>query len=290
MLAEVRTAILVVIAALVLVTPRDSMAHPVDDRTLRSDSAIVVHTDRIASRIERGAVIVDVPVTYPDSSIVVGATTTWRLQLRDGSTVDLLPRNPRVRRTAKLLEPSQNFALWGRGPVARTIEFRHPLDSAMLSRVTGNLSSVTLTLQTDRLLMRRIASFSTRSGGTFAHQGARLHMSAVVDSQFALSFSYVRLPEGTDGLPWTLSFASVPLLAVIPSDGSAALPLTATRPDNDSGMRSPYWVLPGNEMAGYAGTLIPARARTVAGDGTVVAIAGDFAGRVARSIQAPHTP
>jgi hypothetical protein len=288
--AEVRTAMLVVIAALVLVTPRDSMAYQVDDRTLRPDSAMIIHTDRIASRIERGAVIVDVPVTYPDSSYVVGATTTWRLQLRDGSTVDLLPRNPRVRRTAKLLEPEENFALWGRGPVARILAFRYPLDSATLTRVVGNLSSVTLALHTDRLLMRRTATFPADVGGTVAHEGVRLHLEAAEDARFATSASSVWIPAGIDRrIPNTVAFASGPWLALVPTDGSAVRPLTGARNDHSAEMRTPSWVLPGNEIHGSAGSLIPAGA-PMAGGGSVVAIAGDYAGRIAQAIRAPYKP
>jgi hypothetical protein len=289
--ARARTAALLVIAACVLITPRDSMARPVDGRTLERDAALHIDSSRTTARVEQRGVFVDVPVTYPDSSIVVAATTSWRLHLRDGSVIDLWTRGVRVRRTAKLLQPDESLASWGRGAAQRVLQFRNPLDSATLARVEGNLMRVSLAMETDRLTMHRRGAFASRDGGTVAHDGVRLRLEPVAaDGRFATSVSYVRVPAFTERLPWTVAYANVPLLAWLPPDGSPARYLKAAEPrDGDSGMRSGSWVLPGNDMQGFPAALMPSDGTPAVG-GTVVAIAADYAGRVTLPISAPARP
>ncbi len=289
--ARARTAALLVIAACVLITPRDSMARPVNGRTLQRDTALRIDTSRITARVEQRAVLVDVPATYPDSSIVVAATTSWRLHLRDGSVIDLWPRSVPVRRTAKLLQPDESLASWGRGAAQRVLQFRYPLDSATLARVEGNLVRVSLAMETDRLAMHRRGAFASRDGGTVAHHGVRLRLEPVAaDGRFATSVSYVQIPTSTERLPWTVAYASVPLLSWLPPDGSPARYLKAAEPRaGDSGMRSGSWVLPGNDMQGFAAALMPSDGTPTVG-GTVVAIAADYAGRVTLPISAPARP
>jgi len=289
--ARARTAALLVIAACVLVTPRDSMARPVDGRTLQRDTALHIDTSGVIARVDQRAVLVDVPVTYPDSSIVVAATTSWRLHLGDGSIIDLWRRGVPVRRTAKLLQPDESLAAWGRGTAQRVLQFRFPLDSATLGRVEGNLVRVSLAMEIDRLAMHRRGAFASHDGGTVAHKGVRLRLEpATSDGRFATSVSYVRVPAFTERLPWTVAYANVPLLAWLPPDGSSARYLKAAEPRaGDSGMRSGSWVLPGTDMQGFAAALMPSDGTPAVG-GTVVAIAADYAGRVTLPISAPVRP
>lgn len=288
--ASVRTAVLFVIAALVLVTPRDSMARPVDDLLVRPDSATIIDTARIESRIEHGAVIVNVPVTYPDSSLVVAATVGWRLQLRDGNTIDLPPNGSIMRRTAAPLKPEEYIASWGRGRVSRLLNFRYPLDSAMMLRVTSNLTSVSMQLQVERVAMRRVASMPAKEGGTLRYEGTRFHLDATQDhGRFETTFSHVDLPE-VRRTPWTVWFASSPIFGFLPAGGGAMRVLKFELLSHGGDFfRRGGWVLPGNEMQGAAG-MLSADGEPLEDDGTVVAIAGAYAGRTDAAIRAKATP
>lgn len=290
MRAGVRTAVLFVIAALVLVTPRDSMARPVDDRTVRPDSATIIDTAGIESRIEHGAVVVNVPVTYPDSSLVVATTVGWRLQLRDGSNIDLLPNGVSVRRTAAQLKPEEHIASWGRGRVSRILKFRYPLDSATMLRVASSLASVSMQLQVERVAMRRVASMSAKEGGTLAYEGTRFHLDGVQDhARFETTFSHVDLPK-VRRTPWTVWFASIPIFVFMPVDSGAMRMLEfELHSRNGDFFRRGGWVLPGNEMQGAAG-MLSADGEPLEDGGRIVAIAGAYAGRTNTAIRATSTP
>ncbi len=289
--ASVRTAVLCVIAALVLVAPRDSMARPVDDHTARPDSATIIDSARIEARIEHAAVIVNVPVSYPDSSVVVAAAVRWRLQLRDGSAIDLWPNGVSVRRTATLLKPEDNIASWGRGRVSRILKFRYPLDSSTMRRATGNLVSVSMQLQVERVSMRRIASMAAKDGGTIAYEGTRFHLDGAQDhARFQTTFSHVDLPDALRRTPWTVWFSSIPIFGFLPADGGAMRVLQFDlHSRNGDFFRRGGWVLPGNDMQGAAGTL-SADGEPLRDDGRVVALAGAYAGRTDAAIRVASTP
>ena len=276
--------------AMVLVTPRVSMARPVDDRTVRPDSATIIDTAGIESRIEHGAVVVNVPVTYPDSSLIVATTVGWRLQLRDGSTIDLLPNGVSVRRTAAQLKPEEHIASWGCGRVSRILKFRYPLDSATMLRVASSLACVSMQLQVERVAMRRVASMSAKEGGTLAYEGTRFHLDGVQDhARFETTFSHVDLPEARR-TPWTVWFASIPIFVIMPADSGAMRMLEfELHSRNGDFFRRGGWVLPGNEMQGAAG-MLSADGEPLADGGRIVAIAGAYAGRTDTAIRATSTP
>ncbi|MES3032461.1 MAG: hypothetical protein V4813_00540 [Gemmatimonadota bacterium] len=279
--------------ALLLVVPtgmamRSPGPHdPVMGHATQSDAAMIVHTDRVVSRIDRRAVVVEMPVTYPDSSVVSAVTVAWRLQLRDGSAIHLLPGGARVRRGTLLLQPEGNVALWGRGPVTRTLEFHFPLDSLTLAQVAGNLTEVTMALETDRVTMRRIASFAAAEGGTVAFDGGRLRIGAVgPDGRFPMHTSSVGTPPGVSTLPWSATYLARPILALQSGDARDVRVLKPVGAATRAGMRSGSWVLPGNEMRGHAAVLVPAGS-TAPVTGNVIALAGVYAGRSERAIRAP---
>jgi hypothetical protein len=281
-----RNALLLVVPA--GMTMRSPGTHdPVTKITARSDAAMIVHTDRIVSRIDRRAVVVDMPVTYPDSSVISAVTVTWRLQLRDGSAIDLLPGGARVRRGAVLLQPEENVALWGRGPVTRMLEFRFPLDSATLARVDGNLTEVTMALEADRVTMRRIASFAAAEGGTVAFDRGRLRIGAVrPDGRFPMHTSSVWLPPGLSTLPWSATYIARPIVALQAGNDRDVRVLKPVDCNCRDGMQSGSWVLPGNEMRGHVADLVPVGS-TAPVTGHVIALAGVYAGRIEQAIRAP---
>ena len=281
-----RNAVLLVVPAVMTMKSPETY-DPAMGHTARSDAAMVVHTDRIVSRIDRRAVVVDIPVTYPDSSVVSALTVAWRLQLRDGSTMDLLPGVARVRRGAVLLQPEENVAQWGRGPVTRMLEFRFPLDSATLARVDGNLSAVTMALETDRVSMRRIASFAAAEGGTVAFGGGRLRVGAVgPDGRFPMHTSSVGIPPGVSTLPWSATYIARPIVALQSGNDRELRVLKPVDVATRASMQSGSWVLPGNEMRGHVSALVPAGSSAPL-TGNVVALAGEYAGRIEQVIRAP---
>lgn len=281
----VRTALLLVGPAVMPVTRFDPMAD-LPTAAAQTDSALTVHADRIMARIEQRAVIVDVPVTYPDSSVVAAATVAWRLQLRDGSAVQLLPGGARVRRGATLLTPEANVALWGRGPVTRTLEFRYPLDSATLARVEGNLAAVTMALETDRVAMHRVTTFPVTQGGTVALDGTRLLIGAVDEGQFEARVSHVWIPNAISRIPWSAAYVARPILAVQTAPSGAVRVLEAQDETvAGRGATSGSWVLPGNTMRSRDAVLVPTGVAAPV-TGNVVAYAGDYGGHLERAIRA----
>ncbi len=284
--SSARNALLLVAPAVMARTSPGTL-DPVTKITTRSDAGMIVRTDRIVSRIDRRAVVVEMPVTYPDSSVVSAVTVAWRLQLRDGSAIDLLPGGARVRRGAVLLTPEENVALWGRGPVTRMLKFRFPLDSATLARVDGNLTAVTVALETDRVTMRRIASFAAVEGGTVAFEGGRLRIGAVgPDGRLPMHASSVWMPPGLSTLPWSATYIARPLVALQSGNDRELRVLKPVDCNCRGGMLSGSWVLPGNEMRGHVAALVPV-GRTAPVTGHVIALAGVYAGRIEQTIRAP---
>ncbi len=281
-----RSALLLVMPAGMAMTSPGPI-DPVTENTARPDAAMIMHTDRVVSRIDRRAVVVEMPVTYPDSSVVSAVTVAWRLQLRDGSAIDLLPRGARVFRGSVLLQPEEIVALWGRGPVTRMLEFRFPLDTATLARVDGNLTEVTMALETDRVTMRRIASFAAAEGGTVALNGVRLRIGAVgPGGGFPMHVSSVWMPQGLSTLPWSAMYIARPIVALQSGNDRDLRVLKPVDCNCRNGMLNGSWVLPGNEMRGGVAALVPAGS-TAPVTGHVIALAGVYAGRIKQAIRAP---
>ena len=166
--------------------------------------------------------------------------------------------------------------------MTRVLTFRYPLDSITQARVEGNLATVSLSLEMDRLVMHRLAEFPVAEGGTIAHSGARMHLAGSRDGvRFVSASSVIWAPADPRHTADAFRFAAGLTFALVPERGGPARVLRREAGgDIAKRLRMPSWVTSAHRAVASAAVLMPTDTTKVAG-AVVAAFGGEYAGRVA---------